>query len=68
MKKIYISPKIEIIELITESLMNTMSVDNTGNGGSDGEKVPVNPGDNGDIEVSSKDNNGMWDNSYNVWQ
>ncbi len=69
MKKKYICPEIEITELMSESLMQTISsVDNTGNGGSDGEKNPVTDSGNANIEVGSKDNNDMWGNSYNVWE
>lgn len=69
MKKKYICPEIEITELMSESLMQTISsIDNTANGGSDGEKTPVNDSDNADINVGSKDNNDMWGNSYNVWE
>lgn len=68
MKKKYICPKIEITELMSESLMMTISIDNTGNGGRDGEKQTVTDSDNANIEVGSKDNNDMWGNSYNVWE
>lgn len=69
MKKKYICPEIEITELMSESLMQTASsIDNTANGGSDGEKTPVTDSDNADINVGSKDNNDMWGNSYNVWE
>lgn len=68
MKKKYICPEIEITELMSESLMQTISVDNTGNGGADGEKQTVTDSDKADIIVGSKDNNDMWGNSYNVWE
>lgn len=68
MKKKYICPEIEITELMSESLMQTISVDNTGNGGTDDEKQTVTDSDNADINVGSKDNNDMWGNSYNVWE
>lgn len=68
MKKKYICPEIEITELMSESLMQTMSIDNTGNGGTDGEQQTVTDSDNADINVGSKDNNDMWGNSYNVWE
>lgn len=67
MKKKYICPRIEVTELMSESLMQAVSIDNTGNGGSDGEKQTVVESDNADIEVGSKENN-MWGNSYNVWE
>ncbi len=67
MKKKYICPGIEVTELMSESLMQAVSIDNTGNGGSDGEKQTVVVSDNENIEVGSKENN-MWDNSYNVWE
>lgn len=67
MKKKYICPGIEVTELMSESLMQAVSIDNTGNGGSDGEKQTVVESDNADIEVGSKENN-MWGNSYNVWE
>ena len=67
MKKKYICPRIEVTELMSESLMQAVSIDNTGNGGSDGEKQTVVENDNADIEVGSKENN-MWGNSYNVWE
>lgn len=67
MKKKYICPGIEVTELMSESLMQAVSIDNTGNGGSDGEQQTVVKSDNADIEVGSKENN-MWDNSYNVWE
>lgn len=67
MKKKYICPRIEVTELMSESLMQAVSIDNTGNGGSDGEQQTVVKSDNADIEVGSKENN-MWDNSYNVWE
>lgn len=67
MKKKYICPEIEAIELMSENIMQTMSIDNTGNGGSDGEKQTVIDSDDAGIEVGSKGNN-MWDNSYNVWE
>ena len=38
MKKKYICPRIEVTELMSESLMQAVSIDNTGNGGSDGEQ------------------------------
>lgn len=68
MKKKYICPEIEAIELMSENSMMTMSIDNTGNGGTDGEKQTVTDSDNADINVGSKDNNDMWGNSYNVWE
>lgn len=67
MKKKYICPEIEAIELMSENSMMTMSIDNTGNGGADGEKQTVIDSDKADIEVGSKENN-MWGNSYNVWE
>lgn len=67
MKKKYICPGIEVTELMSESLMQAVSIDNTGNGGSDGEKQTVVESDDADIEVGSKENN-MWGNSYNVWE
>lgn len=67
MKKKYICPRIEVTELMSESLMQAVSIDNTGNGGSDGEKQTVVESDDADIEVGSKENN-MWGNSYNVWE
>ena len=68
MKKRYICPEIEAIELMSENSMMTMSIDNTGNGGADDEKQTVTDSDNKDINVGSKDNNDMWGNSYNVWE
>ncbi len=68
MKKKYICPEIEAIELMSENSMMTMSIDNTGNGGTDGEKQTVIDSGNADINVGSKDNNDMWGNSYNVWE
>lgn len=68
MKKKYICPEIEAIELMSENSMMTMSIDNTGNGGTDGEKQTVTDSENADINVGSKDNNDMWGNSYNVWE
>lgn len=68
MKKKYICPEIEAIELMSENSMMTMSIDNTGNGGTDGEKQTVTDSDNENINVGSKDNNDMWGNSYNVWE
>lgn len=68
MKKKYICPEIEAIELMSENSMMTMSIDNTGNGGADDEKQTVTDSDNADINVGSKDNNDMWGNSYNVWE
>lgn len=68
MKKKYICPKIEAIELMSENSMMTMSIDNTGNGGADDEKQTVTDSNNKDINVGSKDNNDMWGNSYNVWE
>ena len=68
MKKKYICPEIEAIELMSENSMMTMSIDNTGKGGTDGEKQTVTDSDNADINVGSKDNNDMWGNSYNVWE
>jgi len=47
--------------------MQAVSIDNTGNGGSDGEKQTVVVSDDENIEVGSKENN-MWGNSYNVWE
>ena len=67
MKKKYICPRIEVTELMSESLMQAVSIDNTGNGGSDGEKQTVVVSDKADIEVGSKEND-MWGNSYNVWE
>ena len=67
MKKKYICPGIEVTELMSESLMQAVSIDNTGNGGSDGEKQTVVESNDADIEVGSKENN-MWGNSYNVWE
>lgn len=68
MKKKYICPEIEITELMSESLMQTTSIDNTGNGGADDEKQTVIDSDDAGINVGSKDNNDMWGNSYNVWE
>lgn len=67
MKKKYICPRIEVTELMSESLMQAVSIDNTGNGGSDGEQQTVVDSGNADIEVGSKGND-MWGNSYNVWE
>lgn len=67
MKKKYICPRIEVTELMSESLMQAVSIDNTGNRGSDGEQQTVVVSDDADIEVGSKENN-MWGNSYNVWE
>ncbi len=67
MKKKYICPEIEAIELMSENIMQTMSIDNTGNRGADGEKQTVIDSDDAGIEVGSKGND-MWDNSYNVWE
>lgn len=67
MKKKYICPGIEVTELMSESLMQAVSIDNTGNGGADGEKQTVIDSNDAGIDVGSKDNN-MWDNSYNVWE
>ena len=67
MKKKYICPRIEVTELMSESLMQAVSIDNTGNGGSDGEQQTVVESGNADIEVGSKEHN-MWGNSYNVWE
>lgn len=67
MKKKYICPGIEVTELMSESLMRAVSIDNTGNGGADGEKQTVIDSNDAGIDVGSKDNN-MWDNSYNVWE
>lgn len=67
MKKKYICPGIEVTELMSENLMQAVSIDNTGNGGSDGEKQTVVVSGDADIEVGSKENN-MWGNSYNVWE
>lgn len=67
MKKKYICPRIEVTELMSESLMQAVSIDNTGNGGSDGEQQTVVESGNAEIEVGSKENN-MWGNSYNVWE
>ena len=67
MKKKYICPRIEVTELMSESLMQAVSIDNTGNGGSDGEQQTVVESGNADIEVGSKGND-MWGNSYNVWE
>ncbi len=68
MKKKYICPEIEAIELMSENSMMTMSIDNTGNGGADDEKQTVTDSDDAGINVGSKDNNDMWGNSYNVWE
>lgn len=68
MKKKYICPEIEAIELMSENSMMTMSIDNTGNGGADDEKQTVTDSNNADINVGSKDNNDMWGNSYNIWE
>ena len=68
MKKKYICPGIEVTELMSECLMQAVSsIDNTANGGSDGEKQTVVVSEDADIEVGSKENN-MWGNSYNVWE
>lgn len=68
MKKKYICPEIEAIELMSENSMMTMSIDNTGNGGADDEKQTVIDSNDAGINVGSKDNNDMWGNSYNVWE
>lgn len=68
MKKKYICPEIDITELMSESLMQTVSIDNTGNGGTDGEKQTVTDSSDGNINVGSKDNNDMWGGGYNVWE
>lgn len=68
MKKKYICPEIETIELMSENIMQFASrVDNSGNGGSDGEEQHVESSTNNDITVGSKGND-MWGNSYNVWE
>ena len=52
---------------MSENIMQTMSIDNTGNDGADGEKQTVIDSDDAGIEVGSKGND-MWGNSYNVWE
>lgn len=52
---------------MTEGAMCHFSVDQTGNGGADGENKPGIEGDLGDgEEVGGKENTGGWD--FNVWE
>ena len=70
MKKKYICPQIETLELISEgAMMQASGVNNDYDSGSeDDTKSPIHTGNDGGITVDSKDNNDMWGNSYNVWE
>lgn len=66
-KKIYSRPEIEVVQVMTEGVVCAFSVDQTGNGGADGEQVSGSEGDLGDgEEVGGKDNTGGW--NFNVWE
>lgn len=70
MKKKYICPEIESIELVTEgAMMQASGVNNDfGTGSEDDKKNEIGTSTDTGITVDSKDNNDMWDNSYNVWE
>ncbi len=70
MKKKYICPEIESIELVTEgAMMQASGVNNDFESGSeDDKKNEIGTSTDTGITVDSKDNNNMWGNSYNVWE
>lgn len=70
MKKKYICPEIESIELVTEgAMMQASGVNNDFDSGSeDDKKNEIGTSTDTGITVDSKDNNDMWGNSYNVWE
>ncbi len=70
MKKKYICPEIESIELVTEgAMMQASGVNNDFESGSgDDKKNEIGTSTDTGITVDSKDNNDMWGNSYNVWE
>lgn len=70
MKKKYICPQIETLELISEgAMMQASGVNNAyGSESEDDTKSPIHTGTDGGITVDSKDNDDMWGNSYNVWE
>lgn len=70
MKKKYICPEIESIELVTEgAMMQASGVNNDfGSGSEDDKKNEIGTSTDTGITVDSKDNNDMWGNNYNVWE
>jgi len=63
-KKQYMKPAIEVLRVEVESLLQTYSIDNTGNGGEDGEKYTVTDGDLGEGEEVGAKGSNAWD----VWE
>ena len=64
MKKVYIAPETLIVAVKLEGAMLSYSIDNTGAGGTDGEKKPViedTPG-----EVGAKGDN--WSGGISIWE
>ena len=66
MKKVYIAPETLIVSVKLEGAMLSYSIDNTGEGGADGEQNPVierNPvGD----QVGAKGDN--WSGGISIWE
>ena len=64
MKKVYIAPETLVVSVKLEGAMLSFSIDNTGEGGTDGEKNSViedTPG-----EVGAKDDN--WSGGISIWE
>ncbi|MGM9701349.1 MAG: hypothetical protein ACI3YX_07940 [Prevotella sp.] len=64
MKKVYIAPETLIVSVKLEGAMLSFSIDNTGEGGSDGEQNPVIEG-NPD-EVGAKGD--IWSGGVGIWE
>lgn len=64
MKKVYIAPETLIVSVKLEGAMLSYSIDNTGAGGTDGEKNPVIEGT--PEEVGAKGDN--WSGGISIWE
>jgi len=64
MKKVYIAPETLIVSVKLEGAMLSYSIDNTGEGGKDGEKNHVEEGTPG--EVGAKDDS--WSGGISIWE
>lgn len=66
MKKVYIAPETLIVSVKLEGAMLSFSIDNTGEGGTDGEKNPVIDGNPEDGQVGAKDD--IWSGGVSIWE
>lgn len=66
MKKVYIAPETLIVSVKLEGAMLSFSIDNTGEGGTDGEKNPVIEDNPKDGQVGAKDD--IWSGGISIWE